>query len=79
MNGLNNTRSIKDMVKDNQKVAFQFYRDGQVGGRLDDSQWNGRRQYDQRTGRRCAGPGSHGYHGSLFRVWPSVIAGKHSS
>ena len=29
MNGLN-TRSIKDMVKDNQKVTFKFYRDGQL-------------------------------------------------
>jgi len=29
MNGLN-TRSIKDMVKDNQKVTFRFYRDGQL-------------------------------------------------
>jgi hypothetical protein len=24
------TTSIKDMVKDNQKVSFQFYRDGQL-------------------------------------------------
>jgi hypothetical protein len=29
MSGLN-TRSIKDMVKDNQKVSFLFYRDGQL-------------------------------------------------
>ncbi len=29
MDGLN-TRSIKDMVKDNQKVTFKFYRDGQL-------------------------------------------------
>jgi hypothetical protein len=29
MNGLE-TRSIKDMVKDNQKVTFKFYRDGQL-------------------------------------------------
>ena len=29
MSGLN-TRSIKDMVKDRQKVSFQFYRDGQL-------------------------------------------------
>ena len=29
MNGLP-TRSIKDMVKDNQKVSFLFYRDGQL-------------------------------------------------
>ncbi len=25
-----NIRSIKDMVKDNQKVTFKFYRDGQL-------------------------------------------------
>ena len=25
-----NNASIKDMVKDNQKVSFQFYRDGQL-------------------------------------------------
>ena len=29
MNGLN-TRSIKDMVKDNQVVTFRFYRDGHL-------------------------------------------------
>ena len=29
MEGLD-TRSIKDMVKDNQTVTFQFYRDGQL-------------------------------------------------
>jgi hypothetical protein len=29
MHGLSNT-SIKDMVKDDQKVSFQFYRDGQL-------------------------------------------------
>jgi hypothetical protein len=29
MSGLN-TRSIKDMVKDKQKVSFLFYRDGQL-------------------------------------------------
>lgn len=29
MSGLN-TRSIKDMVKDNQRVSFLFYRDGQL-------------------------------------------------
>ncbi len=29
MNGLP-TRSIKDMVKDNQRVSFLFYRDGQL-------------------------------------------------
>jgi hypothetical protein len=29
MRGLN-TRSIKEMVNNNQKVAFQFYRDGQL-------------------------------------------------
>lgn len=29
MHGLNDT-SIKNMVKDNQKVSFQFYRDGHL-------------------------------------------------
>ena len=29
MEGLD-TRSIKDMIKDNQTVTFQFYRDGQL-------------------------------------------------